>query len=523
MTTVFPRSVREELAHWHQARRYAVPRWMIEKATERRLSGDWQGACEAAGVDLAFDPSGLPAEVVDDLRHLVPDLLRWHTPRGGHSAGTMAVLQRITLVSYGADELQVTTPLLNEGPQRLTLRLAPADEEGDHYGLEDVDWTNARHLWDARHTAELPVGGGRATGLLMAGRVEEAFAAAGIELELVPGGARKEWRLDHLGLLADMPLDLSRLTDEVARLTARGVDKRFRIESADYPHHILLEPWGEGLKARSIRDRADHPHTELAEVHWRRLPDLDLLHAGLLTPDDLHPLVREVLRPDLPAGESGPSGVPLPYPVRVKCSGEWHEVLSGGGTLQIPHSDDEQRRERAMRALGGAVSGCFAAQQSWTTGKGRVPKKLRFQRRDLFMTAQHGDTQGVIRLLDAGVDPRVRDGRQRTLLHLLHLVDHELLLPRLLEAGLDVNATDYQERTPLHHAVAAYGTPALVAALRAAGGAIDVVDWEDWSLADLIRRRRRKDLLELRKEIERDFPDIGVGYEDYDDEDEDDD
>ncbi|WP_459799756.1 ankyrin repeat domain-containing protein [Herbidospora sp. RD11066] len=82
-----------ELTRWQRVRRFAVPGWMIEQATERRLAGDWQGACEAAGVGLAFDPSGLPAEVVDDLRHLVPDLLR----AGRLSPGELHPLVRAAL------------------------------------------------------------------------------------------------------------------------------------------------------------------------------------------------------------------------------------------------------------------------------------------------------------------------------------------------------------------------------------------------------------------------------------------
>ncbi|WP_066361394.1 ankyrin repeat domain-containing protein [Herbidospora mongoliensis] len=519
-------SAREDLSRWHQARRYSVPRWMIEEATERRLAGDWQAACAVADVDIAFDPADVTPEIEADLRHLVPDLLRWHVPRGSNSAGTMATLLHVTLARYGpGHELQATTPHLSEGPQRLTLRLGPAQRDDDHYGVENADWTSARHLWDARHTAELRERGGgndHATALHAEGKVEEAFAAAGVELEIVPFSRERFRTRDHLDMLAHMPLDIARLKTEVALLTARGVDKQFRVMCPEWPYMILLEPSREGLKARVLGEREDHPHTELTEVHWRRLPDLDLLRAGLLTPDELHPLVREALFPDLPPGESGPWGPDLPHPVRVRCGGEWHEVVSGGGTLQIPHSEDEQRRERAMRALGGAVAGCFAAQRSWTSGQGKLPKKLRFQRRNLFMHAQHGDTQAVLRLLDDGLDPRIRDGRQRTLLHILHLVDWELLLPRLLEAGLDVDAVDYQERTPLHHAVASYGSPALVEALRAAGASIDVVDWEDWSLADMIRRRRRKDLADLRAEIERDHPGIGIGYESDGDEDEDD-
>src|SRR5439155_21069378 len=55
----------DEAAAWRRIRRYAVPRWMIERATERRLAGDWQGACAAANGDVLFDL----AEVADHCGH----------------------------------------------------------------------------------------------------------------------------------------------------------------------------------------------------------------------------------------------------------------------------------------------------------------------------------------------------------------------------------------------------------------------------------------------------------------------
>lgn len=75
---------RREAAGWRRIRRYAVPGWMIEQATGRRLAGDWRGACAAAGVDVTFDLAevarvhGRPvaSALEDDLRHLAPDLLR---------------------------------------------------------------------------------------------------------------------------------------------------------------------------------------------------------------------------------------------------------------------------------------------------------------------------------------------------------------------------------------------------------------------------------------------------------------
>src|SRR5689334_12489658 len=74
---------------WLRIREFAVPPAMIETATTQRRAGDWAGACAAAGVDVDVDPrqlarthgSELAARVLGDLRHLAPDLLRWHMPR----------------------------------------------------------------------------------------------------------------------------------------------------------------------------------------------------------------------------------------------------------------------------------------------------------------------------------------------------------------------------------------------------------------------------------------------------------
>jgi ankyrin repeat protein len=149
--------------------------------------------------------------------------------------------------------------------------------------------------------------------------------------------------------------------------------------------------------------------------------------------------------------------------------------------------------------------------------------------RDLFLRAQHGDTHGVLELLDAGVDPRVRGAGRRTLLHVLHLLDHEPLLPRLIEEGLDLEARDHRDRTPLFVAVNDGGSRALVEALLAAGARIDVVDDAEYSLAQVVRRFRRADLAFLAERVREEHPGLGADWwdemmdnnEDHEDEDED--
>jgi hypothetical protein len=69
--------------------RYGVTRAQIAAAAQRRAAGDWSGACAVAGIGSEVDPPAVAREagaevaaaVEDDLRHLVPDLLRWHVLR----------------------------------------------------------------------------------------------------------------------------------------------------------------------------------------------------------------------------------------------------------------------------------------------------------------------------------------------------------------------------------------------------------------------------------------------------------
>ncbi|WP_063762214.1 ankyrin repeat domain-containing protein [Streptomyces bicolor] len=562
----------DEAASLRRIRRYAVPGWMIERATERRLAGDWRGACAAANVDVTFDLSDVAdhcgddvaAALEDDLRHFAPDLLRWHLPRVLGGRTTLAPDWTVVLARYrprAADERRRTTPYLHittapmtEGPQRIALRfstLGVVERAAGAFGRDTGDWRYARHLWDVRHAAELRerCGGGTdrppffradgtprgaedlpatdpgdgdpaaraewATLLHQKGETQAAFAAAGVELDLTPPQKSGWYQADPERLLSGMALNHTRLEPEIRRQMSEGVGDRFLI-AQHWRTYVLLEPTGPaGMLVRAV-DRDDvKDEPILAAALWRRLPDLDLMRVGGVAADHLHPLVRESLFPALqvPEGPVGPPGPTAPAPVRVRCRGEWHEVaFRPGGLLRMPHSDEEQQRERAMRAFGGAVAGCFAVEQTWTSGEGRLPKALRAQRHELFLRAQHGDTPGVLALLDAGVDPRVRDAGGRTLLHVLNLLDHETLLPRLLAEGLDLEARDQRERTPLFVAVNDLGSKELVEALLAAGARLDVVDQSELSLAQLVRRYKRPDLAFLRERVLEEHPGVGAQW-----------
>lgn len=204
------------------------------------------------------------------------------------------------------------------------------------------------------------------------------------------------------------------------------------------------------------------------------LADAAYLEPGPMSAHDLHPLVFAAMRP---GQEQRPTAVGFEFPeVRVRCTGLWHRMRVGDGRLAaLDHTPQEIQRELLLGALGGPVQGCAAALRAWQSGHGRLPKRLRWQRTDLFGAARHGRTDLVTALLDAGFDPAVAEGSGGTLLHVLSHLDHEALLPRLLAAGLPVNGADKEGGTPLHRAEEADARD-LAAALLAAGADPDLAD-----------------------------------------------
>lgn len=526
------------LRAWQRTRRHRVPRWMIERSARLRRAGDWRGACAAAHMDVAFTLDGVAREhgsavarrLSDDLRHLVPDLLRWHLPRGPGDLSVFDEHLRFVLARYGdgGPVLQVFGPPSLRAPQRLRLVFtAKADRRAR-------DWTGARRLFDDRHCGELvddcggagripffhadgtpltpeelpasdPGPGGtvaRAEWSIMRherGDVAGAFTAAGFELRQPADPAERGAFLETLRLRLGRPPVLAARARRLA--AGRGGDPVIAVLGSPYMPRgtVTVEAGGEGERPLLRPAAPGEYRSSAAPDHWRPFPDAELLLAGMVTPDELHPLIRSALFPARPAadGPVGPADPEPPGPVRVRCRGEWHEVRWCGGALALPHGPEEDRREQALRALGGDLSGCFAVREAWRTGPDRLPRELRRQRSELFLRALHGDAPGVLRLLDAGTDPRARDGEGRTLLHFVHVMDHRLVLPRLLAAGLDVDARDRSDRTPLSTAVTEHGSPDTVRALLEAGASRDAEAGGRrvrGTFAWLVRRSGREDL-----------------------------
>ncbi|MWA01043.1 ankyrin repeat domain-containing protein [Actinomadura sp. LD22] len=520
---------------WRRTRRHRVPRWMIERSARRRRAGDWRGACAAAHVDVRFTLDGVAREhgsavarrLSEDLRHLVPDLLRWHLPRGSGDLSVFDAHLRFVLARYGdgGPVLQVFGPPSLRAPQRLRLVVSA---EAARWAR---DWTGARRLFDDRHCGELidDLGGaGRipffhADGTPLApedrpvsdpgpgdavaraewsilryerGDVAGAFSAAGFDLRPPPDPNGRDRFMDGVRAYLERP---PMLAGRLGRLvTERGGGPVTVVLGAPYdPSRTVAVEAGGGRARPLVRPGArDELRDAPKPDHWWMLPDADLLLTGMITPDELHPLVRSALFPAA-AGPAGPPDPEPPVPVRVRCRGEWHEVRWSGGALSGPHTAEEDGREQALRAFGGEVSRCFAVREAWRTGRGRLPRELRRRRSELFLRAVHGDTPGVLQLLDAGMDPHARDGEGRTLLHFLYAMDHRLVLPRLLAAGLDVDARDRSGRTPLSTAVTEHGSADAVRALLEAGASRDAAAGAIGArrtFARLVRDHARTDL-----------------------------
>ncbi|MEV0128373.1 hypothetical protein AB0H83_07890 [Dactylosporangium sp. NPDC050688] len=469
-----------QLRAWRRLRRCSVPRWMIGRATDRRLAGDWRGACDAAGVDVALDPAlirrqhgaEVAAAVEDDLRHLAPDLLRWHLLRP--EPDPVLVPGAVPLAVHGRLALQVRARHPGTPSRRLELVFAELDAAGPLGAVHGLE--RARERWDSRHAGALldRCGGydGHLPGLTATGDPLPEPAWAGLERVLAAqdaGDWAAAWSLAgfDVGPLRELigrgswigpylraaRLDLARVRTAV---TARRDRIRVRL-GATIGTWLTVD-----ADLRVFHGSGQPPAPELPVVLAERPVDFDLVRHGLLPLEHLHPLVGDALFPGLAGLFDGPPDpVPDLPPVRVRCQGEWH-ILGDGH-----HTVEEVRRELALRALGGApLRGCFAALAGWRGPEGWTPKALRLRRRDVVEHAVNGDGPALAAWLDAGLDPHLRDHLGRTLLHLLAwLPEPEPVVARLRHAGLNPQARDRAGLTPLRHAVTAGGTPEAVRAL----------------------------------------------------------
>ncbi|TDC62016.1 hypothetical protein [Streptomyces hainanensis] len=408
------------LSLWQRVREFAVPPSMIETATARRRVGDWAGACAAARVDVDLNLRSLArahggevaARLRADLRHLAPDLLRWHLPRIAPD-GLLRPGLTIALARYESQAADGRRPLL------LVVRTPPAwASAGQRISLALWDGTHAeatarrhphphpgrrfrldlhRHLWDTRRTGELPARSG-AEGhdpvdrwaaearILLAAEGRRAGDAAGAVLVRLAGRRR-------------LLLDLAAGEVRVAAAPRAG-------RAAGLP---------------VLPDAAT----------WQP-PDVALLRAGVIEADRLHPLVAAALAPDHPAPAPAHPPAPAGGPRLVDCRGARHRIAVVDGVLvPLDHDPVELRREELLAALTGTPLPCLRAVDEAhrrPTGLAEVRARL-----------DHGDTAGALAVVEQllGSDATLRDGELRDELAaaVRRRIDHGMFRAGLAEPG----------------------------------------------------------------------------------------
>lgn len=408
------------LSFWLRVREFAVPLSMIETATARRLAGDWAGACAAAGIDVDLNLRSvarahgreLAAQVRADLRHLAPDLLRWHMPRIAPD-GLLRPGLTIALARYDAAGrdggchvhlVARTPPAWADAGQRISLALW----DGSHSGAGVCRHPHPRpdrrfrldlhrHLWDARRTDELRIRSGA---------------------DRLPADCRPEMDLDPLGLVPQgRRCAVDRWDAEAGILLhADGWSTGTVVVRFGARHRLLLDLVADrdGVGPPALRiagtstDGGASALPVLPDAATWVLPDLELIRTGLIGADRLHPLVASALVPDY--SPAGLSRIPdqAGQPRLVECRGAQHRIgLVDGVLAPLDHDPAEIRREELLVALTGTPLPCLQA----IDVAHRHPDCLVGVRERL----DHGDTAGALAVLEGllGPDALLRNGALR--------------------------------------------------------------------------------------------------------------
>jgi hypothetical protein len=418
------------LSFWPRVREFAVPPSVIETATARRRAGDWAGACAAAGVDVDLQPRAvarvhgreLAARLREDLRHLAPDLLRWHLPRIAPD-GLLRPGLTVSLARYdaagrdGVSPLHLvvrTPPAWADAGQRISLALwdaslaQAADRRHPHpRPSRRFRLDLHRHLWDARRAGELgvrcgaerPPGDDRSavsTDTAMATAMDRVTATAtDAEAELaglLPPGhhcAVDRWAAEAEILLQAEGRSSGRVC---VRLGAR---KR-----------LVLDVSGGAVVAYGHGGDSSLPVLPDAAI-WV-LPDLELLRAGAIDAGRLHPLVASALRVEQVPADTPRVPQRAGDPRLVECRGARHRIgLVDGVLAALDHDPAEIRREELLVALGGPALPCLRAIDE----AHRRPDCLTGVRERL----DHGDVAGALAVVEGLLGPEavLRNGPLR--------------------------------------------------------------------------------------------------------------
>ncbi|MFF3208874.1 hypothetical protein [Streptomyces sp. NPDC002962] len=426
------------LSFWLRVREFAVPASMIETATVRRRAGDWAGACAAAGIDVDLDLRAVARAygrafvslLRADLRHLAPDLLRWHLPRIAPD-GLLRPGVTVSLARYEADAVGGAGRGDTRWPVHLVVRTPPAwADAGQRFSLALWDASGSvggdrrhphprpdrrfrldlhRHLWDARRTGELRVrcGADRPPGddPPTPDPPTPDLPVRGTEPP-GPGCAVDRWAAEAgIVLRAE-----GRTTGSV--LVRLGSGRRLVLDRAEEDElrdarPVLRSATGCVASLPVLPDAAT----------WV-LPDLELIRTGAIEAERLHPLVASALVPEhgVPEHLGAEHAAPVPGgpPDRagrarlVECRGATHRIgLVGGVLAPLDHDPAEIRREELLASLIGTPLPCLQA----IDRAHRRPDCLVGVRERLV----HGDVAGALAVVEGLLGPEavLRDGALR--------------------------------------------------------------------------------------------------------------
>ncbi|MFC7547682.1 hypothetical protein [Plantactinospora sp. GCM10030261] len=443
----WPPNGNPRLSLWLRVRRFAVPPSMIATATARRIAGDGAGACAAARVDVDLDLGRvardhghrLAAQIRDDVRHLAPDLLRWHLPRtapdGLLRAGLTVSLARYHRPGGGTLHLVARTPpAWADGGQRFSLALWDGPRSGqrthphprpDRRFRLDLH----RHLWDVRRTGDLrtrsavdpPPGGDQGDPDVV------ALRGHGYAVDRWVAEARILLRADSRG---HGPV--------AVRLGSR---RHLLLDvAADDPAAPLIPPYAIG--------RGSPPPTlpVLPDAATWVQPDLDLLRTGLIEADQLHPLVASALAPDHRPADAQRATDVVPSSWTIACQGAQHRIAPVDGVLvPLDHDPAEIRREELLAAFTGTPLPCLQAIDE----AHRHPECLD----DVRARLDHGDVDGALAIVESllGANASLRDGplREELATAALRQVTYGLFRAGLVDRLCGPPARP--DRRPRHH------------------------------------------------------------------------
>ncbi|MFI6761077.1 hypothetical protein ACIBF5_18265 [Micromonospora sp. NPDC050417] len=399
------------LAFWLRVREFAVPPSMIKSATARRTAGDWAGACAAAHVDVDLNLRSvarshgeeLAAQIRADLRHLAPDLLRWHMPRIAPD-GLLRPGLTVSLARYrptgqgdGVHLVARTPPAWADAGQRLSLALwdgsrsaprpHPHPRPNRRFRLD-----LHRHLWDARRSGDLRVRSGAdlppADPLLVAERTGPPARDCAVD----------RWAAE-VGILL-----------RAEGRAGGGVTVRLGGR-----HRLLLELAAPGdayppdpPRITTAAGGGDPALPVLPDAATWVLPDLALLRAGLIEADQLHPLVAPALVPGHRPADTPPIPDGGASPRLVDCRGAQHRIgLVNGVLVPLDHDPAEIRREELLASLTGTPLPCLQVIDEVH----RHPAGLV----DIRARLDHGDIAGALAAVEGllGPDALLRGGALR--------------------------------------------------------------------------------------------------------------